>query len=154
MFNLRVANIFANLFNILRCKHTCSHQTENIDLIWQKYSTEYSETIFLQHFLQISRTLSHRNNAKAHRALQSKIVLNRLTKSHIFLTNIQYTKLVAIKYRCSVVLPWNSQGKTSPTCSVFFKKVIQHQYFHFQQRIRYITVCILPFVFHITFWAF
>ena len=58
-----VANMLVN-FNILRCKHACSYQTENVSLIWQKYSTEYSETVFLQCFLQTTRKLNHRGKAK------------------------------------------------------------------------------------------
>ena len=77
-----------DFFNILRYSHTCSHQTENIALTWQKYSTEYPETIFLQWFLQTSRTLNHRGEGKQFRARYSQKLCYIVKLNKVFLLQV------------------------------------------------------------------
>ena len=63
-------------------------QTESIALIWQKYSTEYPETVFLQCFRQTSHMLNRRGKGKQFTARYSQKLCCNVQINHIFLLQI------------------------------------------------------------------
>ena len=71
-----------------------------------------------------------------------------------FVAIMQDPKSIVIEQCSSIVLPWNSKGKSSPSFSQFLNSVIPIQIGRSQHTILALTFCTLPIVFRIPFWIF